>query len=138
MAGETVEVGIMFASKAFVQLLVNPIVGILTHRIGYSIPMFCGFIIMFISTISMYFLYNFNFDIISTICIQMCNKFSTVFIFSFSMKQFSHLAVHTGFYLWQERFKVSVQRVRPFLVWECWPIAILMTKCVFSLIFQHT
>lgn len=51
LVGETVEIGIMFASKAFVQLLVNPIVGILTHRIGYSIPMFCGFIIMFISTI---------------------------------------------------------------------------------------
>lgn len=54
LVGETVEIGIMFASKAFVQLLVNPIVGILTHRIGYSIPMFCGFIIMFVSTISTY------------------------------------------------------------------------------------
>lgn len=52
LVGETVEIGIMFASKAFVQLLVNPVVGILTHRIGYSIPMFCGFIIMFVSTIS--------------------------------------------------------------------------------------
>lgn len=77
--GETVEVGLMFASKAFVQLLVNPIVGPLTHkygvhdikclcklnsywsvlnvaliRIGYSIPMFAGFVIMFVSTISEY------------------------------------------------------------------------------------
>lgn len=63
LVGETVEIGLMFASKAFVQLLVNPIVGILTHRIGYSIPMFCGFIIMFVSTISMYistFLSQFN------------------------------------------------------------------------------
>ncbi|KAG6800761.1 synaptic vesicular amine transporter isoform X3 [Apis mellifera caucasica] len=48
---ETVAVGIMFASKAFVQLLANPIVGPLTHKIGYSIPMFTGFIIMFISTL---------------------------------------------------------------------------------------
>ncbi|CAH1175576.1 unnamed protein product [Phaedon cochleariae] len=48
---ETVEVGMMFASKAFVQLLANPFVGPLTHRIGYSIPMFAGFIIMFLSTI---------------------------------------------------------------------------------------
>ncbi|CAH0559531.1 unnamed protein product [Brassicogethes aeneus] len=48
---ETVAVGIMFASKAFVQLLANPFVGPLTHKIGYSIPMFCGFIIMFLSTI---------------------------------------------------------------------------------------
>lgn len=52
LVGETVEVGLMFASKAFVQLLVNPIVGPLTHRIGYSIPMFAGFVIMFISTLS--------------------------------------------------------------------------------------
>ncbi|XP_047114000.1 synaptic vesicular amine transporter [Schistocerca piceifrons] len=48
---ETVAVGMMFASKAFVQLLANPIVGPLTHKIGYSIPMFTGFIIMFISTL---------------------------------------------------------------------------------------
>ncbi|KAF4522407.1 hypothetical protein B566_EDAN007657 [Ephemera danica] len=48
---ETVAVGMMFASKAFVQLLANPIVGPLTHRIGYSIPMFTGFIIMFLSTL---------------------------------------------------------------------------------------
>ncbi|KAG7200685.1 hypothetical protein KM043_001238 [Ampulex compressa] len=48
---ETVAVGMMFASKAFVQLLANPVIGPLTHRIGYSIPMFTGFIIMFISTL---------------------------------------------------------------------------------------
>ncbi|XP_018561457.1 synaptic vesicular amine transporter isoform X2 [Anoplophora glabripennis] len=48
---ETVEVGMMFASKAFVQLLANPFVGPLTHKIGYSVPMFAGFIIMFLSTI---------------------------------------------------------------------------------------
>lgn len=29
---ETVAVGMMFASKAFVQLLVNPIVGPMTHK----------------------------------------------------------------------------------------------------------
>ncbi|CAH1126928.1 unnamed protein product [Ceutorhynchus assimilis] len=48
---ETVAVGMLFASKAFVQLLANPFVGPLTHKIGYSIPMFAGFIIMFLSTI---------------------------------------------------------------------------------------
>ena len=36
LVGETVEVGLLFASKAFVQLLVNPIVGPLTHRYGYN------------------------------------------------------------------------------------------------------
>ena len=35
---ETVAVGIMFASKAFVQLLANPIVGPLTHK--YSIILY--------------------------------------------------------------------------------------------------
>lgn len=32
LVGETVEVGLLFASKAFVQLLANPIVGPLTHK----------------------------------------------------------------------------------------------------------
>lgn len=32
LVGETVEVGLMFASKAFVQLLANPFVGPLTHK----------------------------------------------------------------------------------------------------------
>ncbi|KAM9858663.1 chromaffin granule amine transporter [Aulostomus maculatus] len=49
---ESVRVGLLFASKALVQLLVNPFVGPLTNRIGYHIPMFAGFIIMFVSTIS--------------------------------------------------------------------------------------
>ncbi|XP_045530614.1 synaptic vesicular amine transporter [Pieris brassicae] len=48
---ETVAVGVMFASKAIVQLIANPFVGPLTHKIGYSVPMFTGFILMFLSTI---------------------------------------------------------------------------------------
>jgi DHA1 family solute carrier family 18 vesicular amine transporter 1/2 len=48
---ENIEVGVMFASKAVVQLITNPFVGPLTNRIGYEVPMFCGFIIMFLSTI---------------------------------------------------------------------------------------
>ncbi|NWR58829.1 VMAT1 protein, partial [Bucorvus abyssinicus] len=48
---ENVRVGLLFASKALVQLVVNPSVGLLTNRIGYHIPMFIGFIIMFASTI---------------------------------------------------------------------------------------
>jgi len=51
---ENLEVGVMFASKAFVQLIANPFVGRLTNSIGYSIPMFCGFVIMFVSTVSKY------------------------------------------------------------------------------------
>uniref|UniRef100_A0A8D2AWT4 Solute carrier family 18 member A1 n=1 Tax=Sciurus vulgaris TaxID=55149 RepID=A0A8D2AWT4_SCIVU len=48
---ENIRVGILFASKALMQLLVNPFVGPLTNRIGYHIPMFAGFVIMFLSTI---------------------------------------------------------------------------------------
>ncbi|XP_068166581.1 chromaffin granule amine transporter-like [Antennarius striatus] len=48
---ENVRVGLLFASKALIQLLINPFVGPLTNRIGYHIPMFAGFIIMFVSTI---------------------------------------------------------------------------------------
>ncbi|NXD16395.1 VMAT1 protein, partial [Nothocercus nigrocapillus] len=48
---ENVRVGLLFASKALVQLMVNPFVGPLTNRIGYHIPMFTGFITMFLSTV---------------------------------------------------------------------------------------
>ncbi|XP_067879148.1 chromaffin granule amine transporter-like [Heterodontus francisci] len=50
-AEENVRVGLLFASKAIVQLLVNPMVGPLTNRIGYHPPMFIGFVILFLSTI---------------------------------------------------------------------------------------
>lgn len=48
---ESTEVGVMFASKPIIQALVNPAVGTITNKIGYSIPMFAGFIIMFLSTL---------------------------------------------------------------------------------------
>nr|XP_025861953.1 chromaffin granule amine transporter isoform X3 [Vulpes vulpes] len=48
---ENVRVGVLFASKALMQLLVNPFVGPLTNRIGYHIPMFAGFVILFLSTV---------------------------------------------------------------------------------------
>ncbi|KAG8435829.1 hypothetical protein GDO86_013683 [Hymenochirus boettgeri] len=51
LLNENVKVGLLFASKATVQLLTNPFIGPLTNRIGYQIPMFAGFCIMFISTI---------------------------------------------------------------------------------------
>ncbi|XP_068012793.1 chromaffin granule amine transporter [Melanerpes formicivorus] len=51
LAEENVRVGLLFASKALVQLVVNPAVGLLTNRIGYHIPMFIGFTIMFLSTL---------------------------------------------------------------------------------------
>ncbi|XP_068128415.1 chromaffin granule amine transporter-like [Hyperolius riggenbachi] len=51
LKNENVQVGLLFASKAILQLLVNPMVGALTNRVGYDMPMFCGFVILFLSTL---------------------------------------------------------------------------------------
>ncbi|CAJ0609364.1 unnamed protein product [Cylicocyclus nassatus] len=51
LAKENVLVGIMFGSKALVQLVTNPWIGPLTNKIGYTLPMFAGFVIMFLSTV---------------------------------------------------------------------------------------
>ncbi|CAG2112138.1 unnamed protein product [Medioppia subpectinata] len=48
--GEDTAVGMLFASKAFVQLFINPFSGHIIDRIGYDIPMMIGLTIMFIST----------------------------------------------------------------------------------------
>ena len=49
---ENARVGALFASKAFVQLIVNHIVGIATQKIGYQIPFLAGTCILLISSIS--------------------------------------------------------------------------------------
>nr|XP_057912128.1 synaptic vesicular amine transporter [Doryrhamphus excisus] len=51
LVNENVKVGLLFASKATVQLMINPFIGPLTNRIGYQLPIFIGFCIMFSSTI---------------------------------------------------------------------------------------
>uniref|UniRef100_A0A1A9VIZ1 Major facilitator superfamily (MFS) profile domain-containing protein n=1 Tax=Glossina austeni TaxID=7395 RepID=A0A1A9VIZ1_GLOAU len=51
LVDETMEMGYLLASKAFVQLLANPIIGPLTQRIGCNIPMFFGYIILFTSSL---------------------------------------------------------------------------------------
>uniref|UniRef100_A0A1I7WYM0 MFS domain-containing protein n=1 Tax=Heterorhabditis bacteriophora TaxID=37862 RepID=A0A1I7WYM0_HETBA len=51
LARENVLVGLMFGSKALVQLIANPWIGPFTNKIGYTLPMFAGFVIMFLSTI---------------------------------------------------------------------------------------
>ncbi|XP_032397896.1 synaptic vesicular amine transporter isoform X2 [Etheostoma spectabile] len=51
LLSENVKVGLLFASKATVQLITNPFIGLLTNRIGYQLPLFAGFCIMFLSTI---------------------------------------------------------------------------------------
>lgn len=48
--GQDSATGVLFASKAIVQLMVNPFSGALIDKIGYDIPMMIGLIIMFLST----------------------------------------------------------------------------------------
>ncbi|XP_035255328.1 probable vesicular acetylcholine transporter-A [Anguilla anguilla] len=44
------QIGVLFASKAIIQLLVNPFTGTFIDRVGYDIPLIIGLFIMFIST----------------------------------------------------------------------------------------
>ncbi|GLH04023.1 Vesicular acetylcholine transporter [Gryllus bimaculatus] len=48
--GQDSATGVLFASKAIVQLMVNPFSGALIDRIGYDVPMMIGLVIMFLST----------------------------------------------------------------------------------------
>lgn len=48
--GEDSAVGMLFASKAIVQLFINPFSGAIIDRIGYDIPMMIGLGVMFFST----------------------------------------------------------------------------------------
>ena len=48
--GQESATGFLFASKAIVQLMVNPFSGALIDKIGYDIPMMIGLTIMFFST----------------------------------------------------------------------------------------
>lgn len=48
--GEDAAIGILFASKAIVQLMINPFSGALIDRVGYELPMMIGLTIMFFST----------------------------------------------------------------------------------------
>ena len=49
-ANEDGAVGILFASKAIVQLMINPLSGTIIDRIGYDMPMMFGLSVIFIST----------------------------------------------------------------------------------------
>ncbi|KAG8441086.1 hypothetical protein GDO86_006725 [Hymenochirus boettgeri] len=51
LQSENIKVGLLFASKAILQLLTNPLVGLATNRFGYDAPLFFGFIILFLSTL---------------------------------------------------------------------------------------
>uniref|UniRef100_A0A915ECS0 Vesicular acetylcholine transporter n=1 Tax=Ditylenchus dipsaci TaxID=166011 RepID=A0A915ECS0_9BILA len=47
---EEIELGWLFASKALLQIFVNPFSGFIIDRVGYELPMIIGLIVMFSST----------------------------------------------------------------------------------------
>ncbi|KAI9535394.1 hypothetical protein NQZ68_002948 [Dissostichus eleginoides] len=53
------QIGVLFASKAILQLLVNPISGTFIDRVGYEIPLFIGLNVMFLSTVTFAFADNY-------------------------------------------------------------------------------
>ncbi|KAM4749113.1 chromaffin granule amine transporter-like [Rhinophrynus dorsalis] len=48
---ENVRVGLLLGVKAILQLLANPASAMIINRIGYDAPLFCGFVIFFISVL---------------------------------------------------------------------------------------
>ena len=57
MIKENGRVGTLFASKAFVQLVANPLVGYATTKRGYHLPFICGTSILLLSSLSKYFVW---------------------------------------------------------------------------------
>jgi len=49
--GEDLGVGVLFASKAAVQIFINPVSGTIIDKIGYDLPMMFGLVVMFFSTL---------------------------------------------------------------------------------------
>ncbi|XP_035185939.1 vesicular acetylcholine transporter [Oxyura jamaicensis] len=56
---EDVQIGVLFASKAMLQLLVNPLSGTLIDRVGYELPLLAGLAVMFLSTLTFAFAANY-------------------------------------------------------------------------------
>ncbi|KAG8441095.1 hypothetical protein GDO86_006730 [Hymenochirus boettgeri] len=59
LANENLEVGLLTSIKAFVQFVVSPIVGKITSRLGYDLPLFFGFLIVFSSSLMFAFARSF-------------------------------------------------------------------------------
>ncbi|BHF84538.1 hypothetical protein SprV_0902768900 [Sparganum proliferum] len=76
--GESLSVGLLFASKPLVQLIVTPTIGPLTNKIGYSIPVFIGLATIFGSTIMFVFAESYLLLILARSIQGMGSAFSTV------------------------------------------------------------
>uniref|UniRef100_A0A8C9V4H6 Solute carrier family 18 member 3b n=1 Tax=Scleropages formosus TaxID=113540 RepID=A0A8C9V4H6_SCLFO len=55
-----VQIGVLFASKAILQLLVNPLSGTFIDRVGYDLPLLIGLTVMFLSTCIFAFAENYG------------------------------------------------------------------------------
>ncbi|XP_055333945.1 synaptic vesicular amine transporter-like [Paramacrobiotus metropolitanus] len=51
LMNENAKIGFLFSSKAFVQLLINPFVGIVSARYGYTMPLFFGLCVIFFAAL---------------------------------------------------------------------------------------
>nr|XP_033798846.1 vesicular acetylcholine transporter [Geotrypetes seraphini] len=56
---EDIKIGVLFASKAILQLLINPLSGTFIDRVGYDIPLLIGLTVMFFSTVIFAFAENY-------------------------------------------------------------------------------
>ncbi|XP_048362208.1 vesicular acetylcholine transporter [Sphaerodactylus townsendi] len=54
------KIGVLFASKAMLQLLVNPLSGTFIDRVGYPLPLLIGLGVMFLSTVIFAFAENYG------------------------------------------------------------------------------
>ncbi|XP_058650135.1 probable vesicular acetylcholine transporter-B [Onychostoma macrolepis] len=55
-----IQIGVLFASKAILQLMVNPLSGTFIDRVGYDIPLLIGLLVMFVSTCIFAFAENYG------------------------------------------------------------------------------
>ncbi|XP_056308639.1 probable vesicular acetylcholine transporter-B [Danio aesculapii] len=55
-----IQIGVLFASKALLQLLVNPLSGTFIDRVGYDLPLLIGLLVMFLSTCIFAFAENYG------------------------------------------------------------------------------
>lgn len=46
----------LLSSKAFVQIIINPVIGIITKYSGYQLPLFFGTVNMLVATLCKYFI----------------------------------------------------------------------------------
>ncbi|CAL1615110.1 unnamed protein product [Knipowitschia caucasica] len=75
---ENFEVGVLLGSKTATQLLTNPLVGPLTNRIGFHIPICTGFVIMFVASLMFAFAQSYALLLVARLLQGVGSSFSSV------------------------------------------------------------